>query len=87
MFVVETFQNISVKKNLKDLLFECFVNMYVYMCLVHSGVQKRVLDALGLELQKLWAAMWILRIKPSYSGRTVSVLQSSYLDSSFKNNY
>lgn len=29
MFVVETFQKHFCKKNLKDLLFECFVIMYV----------------------------------------------------------
>ena len=54
----------------------CFACMYV--CVpwgvpgAHEG-QERALDSLELELQ-MWAAKWVLGIKPRLSGRVASAL-------------
>ena len=55
-------------------IYVCIPN--VFLCAMPSthGGKKRALDPLKPELKKLWAAVWVLRVEPSSSGRAASVL-------------
>lgn len=55
-------------------MYRCLVCMYVYVPHAYMVPRsQKVLYPLELELQRLYAAMWVLRIKPRFSGRETRV--------------
>lgn len=74
--------SLALKKHFYFVFFMC-VGIYICISLVYLVLlsQKMASGLLKLELQTLWAALWLLGIKPRPFGRAASVLTTEDLSS------